>query len=178
MISLIYNKDIKDIESKNNLSPDELELIRSKSLNESQIQQYCHNLFNALSFQYEMEYGSKVMEFVQTDNGDTAHSSLTQIQRIKLGKRKKAEGTKSGWPDVSLFLGTPCGNYSKVILIEFKKIGAPSSINVSDQQKQYHDMLNSIGFSSYITNNTIFFKNHILKEVESFYEEYALKTEK
>lgn len=170
MINLIYNKDIKALENKGQLTCDELLLLQSKGLKESYVQQKCNQMFQALGLEYERKYGQKVMEFVQMDNGDSSIGDIGKYQRIALCRRKKREGTKRGIPDSCLFLGTPCGQYSKIILVEFKRVGAPSSIEISDDQKHYHDWFNKIGFSSYITNNVVFFKNHILKEVQDFFE--------
>lgn len=162
MINLIYNKDIAALEKKDSLKPDELLLVRMKNATETIVQQYCHRLFNEMAEEYRRKFGKEVMVFVQIDNG----GKMGFAQK----KKKKAEGTKKGFPDASLFLGSPCGQFSKVIFVEFKRMGTPSQIQLGDEQVFYHAWLNEIGFSAYITNNPIYFRDVILKEVREFYE--------
>lgn len=162
MINLIYNKDIKELESKASLTPNELTLLPLKNALETKIQELCHNTFKQLSFDLERKYGKKVVEFIHVDNGGK--------MGIRQKMKKKAEGVKAGIPDVSLFCGSPCGQYSKVILVEFKRIGTPSQIDISEEQQYYYDWFNSIGFKAYITNNPVFFKDVICKEVTDFFD--------
>jgi len=162
MINLIYNKDIKEIENKDSITPNEMTLLPLKNALETKIQQYCHNIFKQLSFDLERKYGKKVVEFVQMDNG----GKMGFAQKAK----KKAEGTKAGMPDVSLFCGSPYGQYSKVILVEFKRMGITNEKCISEEQRYYHDWFNSIGFKAYITNNPIFFRDVICKEVTDFFD--------
>lgn len=171
MINLIYNKDIAALEKRGSLTPDELKLVRLKGAKESIIQQHCHTLFNELAMQLEKRFGKKVAVFVQMDNGDTSAGSLKPHQRMALFKRKKAEGSKKGFPDVSLFLGSPCGQRNKSIFIEFKRMGTPSQIDLTDEQIFYNNWLNEVGFDAYITNNVVFFETEILKKVKQFYLE-------
>ena len=164
MIKLITNKEIAALHDKNKLDPDEYLLSQFYKALETKVQQACHALFNHLAFEYEKKYGKKVMEFAQFDNG--GHMGIGQ----KMKKRK--EGTKKGLPDCGLFLGSPCGQYSKLILVEFKRVGTPSQMIISPEQLYYHDWLNSIGFESYITNDPLFFKNDILGKVKEFFRKY------
>ena len=160
---LVYNSDIKTIEGKSDITPDEFLLIHYKDALETKIQQACNTIFQSRVVELEIEYGCKVAEFVQIDNG----ADLTKYGKI----RKAKEGTKRGIPDVCLFLGTPCGQYSKVILVEFKRIGTPSKVIIGKEQQYYHDWFNAIGFKSYITNNPLYFKNVIMGEVDNFFKE-------
>lgn len=157
---IIYNNDIRKLESKPDITPFEWELITFKNALETKIQQYCHNIFNTLAQSLEIDNKSKFAEFVQVDNGG----------RLKVsGKmRKRAEGTKKGWPDSFLIFGKK--DYNKTIFIEFKRIGCSSSVKITPEQQYYHDWLNSIGFDAYITNNPVFFKNVICKSVVDFFE--------
>lgn len=159
MINLICNKDIP----KNPNTAAELILAIFRNALETKIQQYCHKEFNALASEVRYKYGEKLMEFVQVDNG----GKMGVRQKMK----KKAEGTKDGFPDVQLLLGPPKGSdlEPQVIYIEFKRIGVPSQVIVKDNQLMYHSWLNSIGFKAYITNNPIFFRDVILGEVRKFY---------
>jgi len=170
MINLITNKDIKEIGNKSSLSIEDLQIVQLKGLLESKIQERCKNILEALGVELERKYSKKVVEFVQFDNGDTSAGKLKPYQRMALFKRKKAEGSKKGFPDTGIFIGSPCGQYSKVILTEFKRIGSLSQIDISPEQEYYHNWLNLIGFKAYITNNPIFFKNVICKEVTNFLE--------
>jgi len=158
MINLIYNKDIP----KDPNTAAELILSRFHNALETKIQQHCHKEFNALASEVQFKYGKKLMEFVQVDNGGK--------MGIRQKSKKKAEGTKAGWPDCELILGSPCGQCPISIFVEFKRIGTPSQIHITDDQKHYHDWLNKIGFKAYITNNPIFFRDVILGEVRKFYK--------
>jgi hypothetical protein len=161
--------DIKLLENKSSLTPDELILIRLKGVVETKIQQYCNNLTNQLSLVLERKYGKKLIEFVQFDNGDTSVDKLKKQQVRALFGRKKREGSKKGFPDGGIFIGSPCSQYSKIILVEFKRMGSPSQMQISPEQKYYHDWLNSIGFEAHITNNPIYFRDTILKSVKDFF---------
>jgi len=139
------------------------------TLKESDIQQYFHKSFNATAS--ELKFGNKglELEFVQNDNGDTAGGSLTQIQRMVLYKRKKAEGSRKGYPDCSLHF-SKLNHYPQTIFCEVKKIAAPSAINLREEQLEWFLKLNRMGFKSYITNNPIFFREVILKEIKDFFK--------
>lgn len=165
MINLITDKEVGKLWDKNIQSKDDYFLAQFYKALETKVQQACHQLFNDLGFEYEQKFGKKVTEFVQFDNG--GRMGFAQH------KKKKAEGTKAGIPDCGLFLGSPCGQYSKLILVEFKRIGSPSQIKISPEQKHYHDWFNSIGFKSYITNNPLFFRDVILGEVKAFFNQYS-----
>lgn len=162
MISLLYKDDILKLCNKNVQIKDDYFLSLFYQALETKVQQACHTMFNQLAFEYERKFGKKVMEFVQIDNG----GKMGFRQKAK----KKAEGTKSGMPDTILFCGSPCGLYSQVILVEFKRIDVPSKIKISPEQQYYHNWFNSIGIKSHITNNPIFFRDVILKDVREFFE--------
>jgi len=151
---VIYNSDLKNNNS----------LLLMTNLAETYIQQACHREFNTFATELQLKYKKKLAEFVQLDNGGSSKASTR--------KRKAAEGTKAGVPDTALFLGSPCGKYSKVILVEFKRIGTPSQIKISPLQKYYYDWFGSIGFSTYITNNPLYFKEVILKEARDFFKSH------
>jgi len=165
-INLIFNKDIPK-EPKNT---DDLIIHRLAQLKESDIQQYFYKEFNV--FASEMKYLNKFneLEFVQNDNGDTAGGSLTQIQRICLYKRKKAEGSRAGFPDISMYFYSANLNFRDTVFCEVKKIGAPSEIHLTKEQLEWFIKLNSMGFNAYITNNPIFFKKVILKEIMEYFK--------
>ena len=158
---LIYNSDIKALSKKSSITPDEMLLIPLHNALESKIQTYCHNLLNVLAFELEYKYKKKVAEFVQFDNG----GKMGKKERIKKAK----EGTKKGFLDSGIFMGTSCGQYNKVIFIEFKRISMPSKVIVEEKQQYYHDWLNSIGFEAHITNNPLYFREVILRSVKDFY---------
>jgi hypothetical protein len=111
------------------------------------------------------------LEFVQNDNGDTAGGSLTQIQRMVLYKRKKAEGSRKGFPDCSMLLFNQGLNLRDTIFCEVKKIAAQSSIHIREEQLELFLKLNGMGFKSYITNNPIFFRDKVLGEVRNFFKQ-------
>lgn len=167
---LIYNSDIKFLSKKDSITADEMLLIPFHNALETKIQTYCHNLLKTLAFDLERKYNKKVVEFVQFDNGDTSAGKLKPNQAKALFSRKKREGSKRGFFDSGIFMGTPCGKHSKVILVEFKRIGSPSQIHITPEQQNYHDWFNSIGFEAHITNNPLYFREVILKSVRDFYK--------
>lgn len=172
-VYLITNKHIRDLRTKPSLSVEDANLLRlGENCKESEIQQLCHMITNALSKDYQDRLGKKVIEFIQNDNGDTSAGSLSKAQRIGLFKRKKREGTKAGFPDVAIIFGTPDKKKTGVIFFEFKRIGSESMIKISEEQRYYHQFLNDIGFDSYITNSPNFFKIILEDYARKFYLEY------
>jgi len=165
-INLLFNKDIP----KEPKTADELILYRLAQLKETDMQQYFHKEFNA--FACEMKALNKFNElfFVQNDNGDTAGGSLSQIQRMVLYKRKKAEGSKKGFPDISKYVYSAKINLRDTFFCEVKKIGAPSEIHLGKEQLDWFLKLNSMGFNAYITNNPIFFKKVVLGEIRKMFK--------
>lgn len=157
-INLLFNKDVP----KQPNTASELIIYHSANKSESEIQQHFHKEFNAMAAELKFKHKDLELEFVQNDNGDSAGGQLTQIQRIVLYKRKKAEGSKAGFSDCSLIWSG-----ANVIYCEIKKIGAPSEIHLSEDQFNWFLKLNKMGFKAYITNNPVFFKNHILEEIKT-----------
>jgi hypothetical protein len=174
---IILNKDIPSEPS----NGDELTLNHFRNALETNIQQYFRQQTDYLSQEYEIKYKKKLIEFVQTDNGNTELANdLSESQKSKLirkrainKKRKKAEGTRKGWPDSKIVIGTPCKTYTKVIFVEAKRIAdSMSQIKITPEQKYYNEWLNSIGFEAYITNNPVFFNKVILQLARDFIDQY------
>jgi hypothetical protein len=165
-INLLYNKNIPKIPDNAN----GLILHRLAKLTESEIQQHFHKEANLLACQLKAKNKFNDLTFAQVDNGDTAGGSLSQIQRMVLYKRKKAEGSKKGFPDIMMPFYASNINYRDVVFCEVKKIAAPSGIHLREEQLEWFLRLNAMGFKSYITNNPIFFKEVILKEIADFYK--------
>lgn len=141
---IIFNSDIKSLEKKGSLSFDEMLLLKlGQNCLETKIQQACHNIFRS-------EYMDNNALFVQIDNG----GKMSIYQK----RKKKAEGTKAGFPDVMLI------RKNKVAFVEFKRIGSPSSIDVRQDQLVFNDWLKCNEFNCYITNNPVYFKEVILNE--------------
>lgn len=164
-INLLFNKDIPKTPNTTN----GLILHRLAALKETDMQQFFHNSFKLLACEMKLEDMKNELEFVQNDNGDTAGSSLSQIQRMVLYKRKKAEGSRKGYPDCSMHFSKP-NHYPQTVFCEVKKIAAPSGINLREEQLEWFLRLNKMGFKAYITNNPIFFKEVVLKEIADFYK--------
>lgn len=164
-INLLFNKDVP----KTPQTANDLIICRLAQLKETDIQQHFHKEFNALACELKFKNKDSELEFVQNDNGDTAGGNLTQIQRIVLYKRKKAEGSKKGFPDVSMYLFNPSIKLRDTVFCEVKKIGAPSEIHLTQEQLDWFLKLNGMGFDAYITNNPTFFKEVVLKEIRKFY---------
>jgi hypothetical protein len=164
-INLLFNKDIPKIPN----AADDLIITRLSALKETDMQQFFHKLFNSLACELKFKDNKFNLEFVQNDNGDTAGGSLTQIQRMVLYKRKKAEGSRKGFPDCSMYFSKP-NQYPQTIFCEIKKIAAPSGINLREEQLEWFLKLNKMGFKSYITNNPTFFKKVVLEEIKNYFK--------
>ena len=164
-INLLFNKDIPKVPN----TAEELIIYRAAQVSESKRQQSFHKQFNSLSRELKEQNKFNELEFVQIDNGDTAGGRLTEIQRMVLYKRKRAEGSKKGFPDVMIPFYSAKLNYRDVVYCEIKKIAAPSGIHLTEEQLNWFLKLNSMGFKSYITNNPIFFKKVILEEIKKYF---------
>lgn len=165
-INLLFNKDIPKIPN----TAEQLIIYRAAQVNESEIQQSFHEQLNNLGRDLKKQNRFNEIEFVQIDNGDTAGGKLTEIQRMVLYKRKRAEGSKKGFPDVMIPFYSANLNYRDVVYCEIKKIAAPSGIHLTEEQLNWFLKLNSMGFKSYITNNPIFFKKVILEETKKYFK--------
>jgi hypothetical protein len=164
-INLLFNKDIP----KEPNTADELIIYRLAQLNETEIQQYFHKQFNALACELKSLNRFNQLEFVQNDNGDSAGGRLTQGQRIALYRRKKAEGSRAGFPDISMLVFNQQLNLRDTFFCEVKRIGAPSEIHITQEQLDWFLKLNSMGFNAYITNNPTFFKKVILGQIKKMF---------
>ena len=164
-INLLFNKDIPKVPN----TAEELIIYRAAQVSESKRQQSFHKQFNSLSRELKAQNKFNELEFVQIDNGDTAGGKLTEIQRMVLYKRKRAEGSKKGFPDVMIPFYSAKLNYRDVVYCEIKKIAAPSGIHLTEEQLNWFLKLNSMGFKSYITNNPIFFRETILRKIRNFF---------
>lgn len=163
-INIVVNKDIPKEPKKST----DLALHHFQKLNEGEIQTNFCRMVDELNFELQNKNKFSRAHAVQIDNGDSAGGSLTQIQRINLYKRKKREGSKSGFPDFMIPYFISNLNIHNTIYVEVKRIAAPSGIKISKDQLKWFLELNKMGFNSYITNNPIFFKEVILKEIRNF----------
>jgi len=161
-INLLFNKDIP----KEPKTPDELMLFRFAGLKESEIQKYFFSQIRSLGIEIMSKNKLNFMEAVKNDNGDAVVSKLTQNQRMAFYARKKAEGFKGGFPDLTIFLYNAFIALRDTMYLEIKKIGATSEIQLTEQQLEWFIKLNNMGFSCYITNNPIFFRDVVLKEIK------------
>ena len=160
-INLLFNKDIP----KEPKTPDELLLTKFATLKETDIQQYFYKEIQYLAIEAVKKHKFNYLEAVKNDNGDAVVSKLTHNQRMAFYTRKKAEGFKGGFPDLTIFLYNAFIALRDTMYLEIKKIGAPSEIHLTEQQLEWFIKLNNMGFSCYITNNPIFFRDVILKEI-------------
>jgi hypothetical protein len=160
-INLLLNKDVP----KNPNTADELIIYNFSKKLESKVQQHFCKDFNTLACEIKFYNKKAELEFVQNDNG----GNMGIGQKIK----KKAEGSKSGFPDASLYISSPSNQSNITLFCEVKKIGSPSSIHLTKEQFDWFLKLNRMGFKSYITNNPVFFKDVILEEIRRFYKECA-----
>jgi len=166
-INLLFNKDVP----KEPKTADDLLIYKFAKSKESDIQQYFYNQSKLLQQELKQLNKFNELEFVQNDNGDSSAGNLSQVQRIALFKRKKAEGSRKGFPDISMYSYASNINYRDTAFCEVKRIGSPSEIHLTKEQLDWFLKLNSMGFNAYITNNPIFFKDVVLKEIKSYFME-------
>ena len=98
-----------------------------------------------------MKHGHAQYYFQQNDNGGYSN--------IASKKMKAAQGTISGWPDVTLWkFGKNC---EKSIFIEFKR---PKETKISKSQELIHKQFSDAGKEVYLCNNKVYFEKVICKE--------------
>ena len=165
-INLLFNKDIP----KEPKTPDELMLFQFANLKESEIQKYFFSQIRNLGIEIMSKNKLNFMEAVKNDNGDAVVSKLTQNQRMAFYARKKAEGFKGGFPDLTILLFNSRLCLRDTMYLELKRIDAPSGIHLTEEQLDWFVKLNNMGYNSYITNNPIFFRDVVLKEIRNFFE--------
>ena len=165
-INLLFNKDIP----KEPKTPDELMLLRFAGFKESDIQKYFYSQIRNLGIEIRSKNNPNFMEAVKNDNGDAVVSKLTDNQRMAFYARKKAEGFKGGFPDLTILLFNSRLCLRDTMYLELKRIDAPSGIHLTEEQLDWFVKLNNMGYNSYITNNPIFFRDVVLKEIRNFFE--------
>lgn len=165
-INLLFNKNIP----KEPKTPDELMLFRFANLKESEIQKYFFSQIRNLGIEIMSKNKLNFMEAVKNDNGDAVVSKLTENQRMAFYARKKAEGFKGGFPDLTILLFNSRLCLRDTMYLELKRIDAPSGIHLTEEQLDWFVKLNNMGYNSYITNNPIFFRDVVLKEIKNFFE--------
>lgn len=152
--NLITHKDLKLISQKSEMTRDELTLFQEQSRSEKEIQIACGNIFRA---RYGALTGSGCF-FQQNDNGGS--------DRISTKVSKKAQGTISGWPDVTLwhFTSLELLQPKVSLFVEFKK---PGVITLSKRQEEVHRMLKEHGEIVEVCNNTVYFDKVICQKFEN-----------
>ena len=165
-INLLFNKDIP----KEPKTPDELMLFQFAGLKESEIQKYFFSQIRNLGIEIMSKNKLNFMEAVKNDNGDAVVSKLTDNQRMAFYARKKAEGFKGGFPDLTILLFNSRLCLRDTMYLELKRIDAPSGIHLTEEQLDWFVKLNNMGYNSYITNNPIFFRDVVLKDIKNFLE--------
>lgn len=145
--NLISAKDYTSIKKKDILTCDELQLLQQASFKEQQLQINCKRIFDYFACQND----KFKRYFQQNDNGGYSN--------IAAKKLKAAQGTISGWPDVTLWKFGK--DFEKTVLIEFKK---PGVTKISKAQEIIHEQLSDAGKEVYLCNNTVYFEKVICKE--------------
>ncbi len=145
--NLVSRKEFTVLKKKGNLTGDELQLLQQESFKEQQLQMNCKKTFDSLAainsrYQYY---------FQQNDNGGYSN--------IATKKMKAAQGTISGWPDVTLWKFGQ--GVEKSIFIEFKR---PKETTLRPNQQLIHKQLSDAGKEVYLCNNTVYFEKVICKE--------------
>ena len=156
IINLISAKDYTAIKKKDNLTGDELQILQQENFKEQQLQMNCKKIFDSCVMRKNCDDGitnsNKILYFFQqNDNGG--------YSRISSKKLKSAQGTISGWPDVTLWKIDQ--GIEKTMLVEFKR---PKETNLSPNQKKVHKQFSDAGKEVYLCNNTVYFEKVICKE--------------
>lgn len=151
---LIYNKDIK--ESGNAFL---MQFINAK---ESTIQQFCKREIDCLNSALKIQYKLKddLIKFVHIDNGGKSG--------IQHKIKKKREGTEEGFPDVMIIVSNLDKSKRLTMFLEFKRIGTPSQIHITDKQYYYNKWLSDAGFYARIINNPLLFRTEIIAKIQQF----------
>ena len=145
--NLISRKEFTVLRKKNNLTGDELRLLQQEDFKEQKLQMNCKRIFDSFACQNnQFQY-----YFQQNDNGGYSNIATKKI--------KSAQGTISGWPDVTLWKFSK--GVEKSIFIEFKR---PKETTLRPNQQQVHAGLKNAGKAVYLCNNTIYFEKVICKE--------------
>ena len=165
--ALLQNKDLPNLKKATRFSTYELELVNHKGKKETFIQQACVRLIKACAA--SLPKGSS-LKFIQIDNGGKQSAGGRM--------RKYCEGTYACFPD-AMIIATKNGK-SKVFFVEFKRVDSQSAImgeknKITGRHDHFEDQLEEIeslvesGFSAYMTNNTVFFKNVIIEQIMEFF---------
>lgn len=145
--NLISRKEFTILRKKDNLTGDELRLLQQEGFKEQQLQINCKLIFDG----FALKYCHAQYYFQQNDNGG--------YSKVSSKKLKAAQGTISGWPDVTLWKFSK--GVEKSIFIEFKR---PKETILRPNQQQVHAGLKNAGKEVYLCNNTIYFEKVICKE--------------
>lgn len=162
--SLIYKSDIKKIEQKaktQNLTFNELSLVKDSKLSEQQIQSNCKTHIDGLNKELSLKKLGKV-KFVQIDNG----GKLTRNGRMAKGR----QGTISGFPDVMILCYSKKRKENDTIFLEFKRIGTKSQIKIKENQIKQIEELKSMKFFSGFINNSLYFEKCVCLSIKEFME--------
>lgn len=151
---LIYNKDIK--ESGNVFLAPFINCL------ESNIQKFCKREIDCLNSAIKMQHKLKddLIKFVHIDNGGKSG--------IRHKINKKLEGTEEGFPDVIIIASNLDKSSKLTMFLEFKRIGTPSQIHITDKQYYYNKWLSATGFYATIINNPLFFRMEIIAKIQKF----------
>lgn len=174
---LIYNSDIAELEKKmrrQSLNITELELLKHKGLIEHKIQFAAKSIFNNLDQELKLK-GLGAILFYQIDNGA---NNLTEGGKI----RKWQAGTVAKMPDVGILVFCKKSGVATTIFCEFKRVGTEAEIKGSNESKSaikkkihfegqlaMHERLRQMGFSVHLTNNTVYCREVICREIRELF---------
>ena len=173
---LIYNSDIKALEIKiktQNLNAAELEILKHKGKTEHSVQFAAKRLFDGLDQELRLK-GLGAVLFYQIDNGANGASVGEKM-------KKWQAGTVGKMPDNGILVFCKKSGIATTIFCEFKRVGTEAAIKGSNESKSalktklhfegqlaIHERLRGMGFSVHLTNNTVYCKEVILKEIMDF----------
>lgn len=173
---LIYNSDIAEIRKrmeKQSINQLELELLQHEGLRERKVQFAGKRLFENLGKEFEMKGIGSIL-FFQIDNGANYSTAGEKIIKWQTG-------TIAAMSDTGILVYSVKKNQGKAWFCEFKRIGTKDEIEGNTRtksglktyrhfQKQVlmREKLIKMGFSAHITNNTVYCKKVICKEIMDF----------
>lgn len=161
---LIYNSDIAELKKKmevQNLNQLELELLWHDGWLETKVQSAFKNIIETLNREIQYKKLGKI-EFRQNDNG----AALSPAGKM----RKHREGTVTGMLDATIYVWSERKKSNKTWLVEVKRVGSPAQIKISKEQLGQIELFKNMNYPAYLTNNTVYFKEVVCKEIMEFVE--------
>jgi len=174
--NLIFNPDIIALKKKasiQNVSKDELSILRHEGWNEHRVQSAAKLYFDVLNQEFISKKLGRIF-FFQIDNGA---NNMTIGAKV----RKWQEGTVAKMPDTEILAYNFKTKQNKTWFCEFKRIDTESAIkgnpstksglktyNHYQGQLKKHEELRQMGYPVHLTNNLVYCEKVIGEEINKF----------